>query len=313
MEGIINMDLKLLKEIVFDKNLTGYELSIYCILLSMMQPDDSIVYVHTELIEMQIVNSITIPKRLSTSIKESLESLIDKLSIKIVDVSSNKKKYILDCKNLYVKTEDPYIVLSKQQFRKILSIEKVNNFILLRYYIDLIEIINSYNNDKENKGNISIQKIIDVTQLNSKTIFEYNRILENNDLLFVDQKNYIFLSKNNKEKFYRKNIYNLNKENINSNDIRCFDSNINGEYNYQNCTCINAKRNFSNYKRKMSQMYNQIINGNIDKYTSLEINEVYQYIMSENQKYIRMYEKDKNINHLSKIRSVECFENLFDD
>lgn len=305
--GVIKLELKL-KEIFCKRNLSGYELAIYCVLLSLLKPDDYILYVHTEMIEMEVTNSTTIPKRLISMIKESLASLIEKLSLTVIEVSKNKKKYILDCRSLYIADNEPYISITTQELRKILDIENVNNFILLKYFVSLIEIIND---SKESKyeaekrdiqcKSISIQTISEVTHLNPKTIFEYNRALEIAELLYIDQKNYVSVSKCSSERFYRMNVYKRNNEN---------DTTVINEYSYQNCTCIDSKRNFSNYKRKMSQRYNQINKGKGEKYSDLEINEVYQYILSENQKYIRMYEKDKNAEHLSKIRSVEVFEDL---
>lgn len=307
--GVIKLELKL-KEIFCKRNLSGYELAIYCVLLSLLKPDDYILYVHTEMIEMEVMNSTTIPKRLISMIKESLESLIEKLSLTVIEVSKNKKKYILDCRSLYIANNEPYISLTTQELRKILDIENVNNFILLKYFVSLIEIINDskeskHKVEKEKRNvqckSISIQTIAEVTHLNPKTIFEYNRALEIAELLYIDQKNYVSVSKGSGERFYRMNVYKRNNEN---------DATVINEYGYQNCTCIDSKRNFSNYKRKMSQRYNQINKGKGEKYSDLEINEVYQYILSENQKYIRMYEKDKNAEHLSKIRSVEVFEDL---
>ena len=288
------------------KNLSGYELATYCVLLSLLKPDDYILYIHTEMIEMEIANSTTIPKRLTNMIKESLGSLIEKLSLTVIEVSKNKKKYILDCRNLYIADNEQYISLTTQELRKILDIENVNNFILLKYFISLIEIVSDnkeikYKTEKRNIQckSVSIKTIVEITHLNPKTIFEYNKVLEIAELLYIDQKNYVSISKDSDEKFYRMNVYKRDNEN---------NSSVTNEYGYQNCTYIDSKRNYSNYKRKMSQRYNQINNGKGEKYSDLELNEVYQYILSENQKYIRIYEKDKNASHLSKIRSVEVFE-----
>lgn len=39
------------------KNLSGYELVIYCVLLSLLKPDNYILYVHTEIIEIGLPQS----------------------------------------------------------------------------------------------------------------------------------------------------------------------------------------------------------------------------------------------------------------
>jgi len=50
-----------------------------------------------------------------------------------------------------------------------------------------------------------------------------------------------------------------------------------------------------------------ILKGKGEKYTRSDIIEIYNYVISENKKYERMYEKDKYEEHLDKIRDTEIF------
>ena len=54
-------------------------------------------------------------------------------------------------------------------------------------------------------------------------------------------------------------------------------------------------------------MYQQLIKGKGEKYTKSDIIEIYNYVISENEKYERMYEKDKYEEYLDKIRDTEIF------
>lgn len=60
------------------KKLSGHELAIYCVLLSFLNPDDYILYVHTEIIASKIKNTLVEEKYFLESTKKSLESLIKK-------------------------------------------------------------------------------------------------------------------------------------------------------------------------------------------------------------------------------------------
>ena len=55
-------------------------------------------------------------------------------------------------------------------------------------------------------------------------------------------------------------------------------------------------------------MYQQLLKGRGENYSKEEILDVYKYVISENKKYERMYEKDKYEDYLDKIRDTDVFE-----
>lgn len=183
------------------KNLSGYELATYCVLLSLLKPDDYILYIHTEMIEMEIANSTTIPKCLINMIKESLESLIEKLSLTVIEVSKNKKKYILDCRNLYMNKDfNQCIKISMKELRTILNQNNINKFFLLKYYVYLCGLILEYEYTSilKSKNEISIKlpihQISKELSLNEKTIYEYNKILKKLGLNYIKNREIHFAS-----------------------------------------------------------------------------------------------------------------------
>lgn len=168
-------------------------------LLSLLKPDNYILYVHTEIIEMEVTNSTTIPKRLINMIKESLESLIEKLSLTVIEVSKNKKKYILNCRNLYMNKDfNQCIKISIQDLRTILDENNVNKFFLLKYYVYLCDLILEHDNSSilKSKNEISIKipihQISKEISLNEKTIFEYNKILKKLGLNYIKNREIYF-------------------------------------------------------------------------------------------------------------------------
>lgn len=168
-------------------------------LLSLLKPDNYILYVHTEIIEMEVTNSTTIPKRLINMIKESLESLIEKLSLTVIEVSKNKKKYILNCRNLYMNKDfNQCIKISMKELRTILDENNVNKFFLLKYYVYLCDLILEHDNSSilKSKNEISIKipihQISKEISLNEKTIFEYNKILKKLGLNYIKNREIYF-------------------------------------------------------------------------------------------------------------------------
>ena len=64
----------------------------------------------------------------------------------------------------------------------------------------------------------------------------------------------------------------------------------------------------ANRKRKLAQMYNQIAKGKGQKYSLEEIQQIYDYIHSENSKYRAMYKENKYEEYLTKQRDETVFE-----
>ena len=55
-------------------------------------------------------------------------------------------------------------------------------------------------------------------------------------------------------------------------------------------------------------MYQQLLRGGGKDYTEKDITEIYNYVIEENQKYERMYEKNKCEDYLDKIRNIDIFD-----
>ena len=64
----------------------------------------------------------------------------------------------------------------------------------------------------------------------------------------------------------------------------------------------------ANNKRRLAQMYIQLLRGSDKNYSENDILEVYQYVISENHKYENMYKKNHYDGYLEKIRDLKVFD-----
>ena len=55
-------------------------------------------------------------------------------------------------------------------------------------------------------------------------------------------------------------------------------------------------------------MYQQLLRGGGKDYTEKTIADIYNYVIEQNQKYERMYEKNKCEDYLDKIRDIDIFD-----
>ena len=55
-------------------------------------------------------------------------------------------------------------------------------------------------------------------------------------------------------------------------------------------------------------MYQQLLRGGGKDYKEKDIIDIYNYVIEENQKYERMYEKNKCEDYLDKIRDTDIFD-----
>ncbi len=229
----------------------------------------------------------------------------------IIKQKEFSKHYILDCHNLWIDIDSGnFTKIFFNEVRQIFKIKNINNFTLLRYFIflmgTLVGKITIYLPNGEYKngivGNFTIDYIADKVGISTRTVIEYNKILEKEKLLYVyRQKDFVIDEENN-----IKSLSNIYGRYCDMEYIKTF-ANNQKEYKHS----YRYKKNIqevSNNKRRLAQMYQQILKGGGEKYTEKEILDIYHYVIEENQKYERMYEKNKCEDYLDKIRNEEIFK-----
>lgn len=247
--------------------------------------------------------------RMVDYIKCGLNELVENNVIQKLD--EIQKHYILDCSNLWIDTEfNNYTILFFDEVQQIFKAENTNNFLLLRYFIFLIGTISGKitvyldNGEYKNRvvGNFTIDYLSELSGISARTIIEYNKILEELKLLYIYRQQDFVIDKENNIK----SLSNIYGRACDKDYIIAFATNqqkYHESYRYVNNNTIKVNNN-----RRLAQMYQQLIKGGGKKYTEGEIIEIYSYVIAENEKYERMYDKDGYENHLDKIRDTTVFE-----
>ena len=194
--------------------------------------------------------------------------------------------------------------------QQIFKIKNINNFTLLRYFIFVIGTINwnitVYLPNGEYKngvvGNFTIDYLAEKAGISKRSAIEYNKILEKEKLLYIHRQNdFVIDDKNNIKSL--SNIYG-----------RCCDMEYidtfakNQQKHYESYRYLENNNKKANTKRRLAQMYQQLLKERGEKYTEKDITEIYNYVIEQNQKYERMYEKNKCEDYLDKIRNTDIFD-----
>lgn len=290
--------------------MSNYSIAVYCILHTLCIPTQ--IYhqcITQQQIEFYLTGQLSGRRRMSDYIRCGLNELIDNGII--IKEKETQKHYILDCSKLWIDTNKiKFTSITFSEVRKIFQIENVNNFLLLRYFILLMGTISSsitvflHNGENKNRvvGNISIEYLSNLSGISERTIIEYNKLLENNELLYVyRQKDFILDDKKGVKSL--SNVYGrvCDVEYIN----RYAQNQKEHQKSYKHLKSDNEK---ANNKRRLAQMYIQILKGKDKNYSKKDILDVYKYVVSENSKYKNMYEENSYNGYLEKIRDLTIFD-----
>ena len=151
-------------------------------------------------------------------------------------------------------------------------------------------------------GNFTIDYLAEKAGISKRSAIEYNKILEKEKLLYIHRQNdFVIDDKNNIKSL--SNIYGR------ASDIEYITTFAkNQQKHYESYRYLENNNKKSNTKRRLAQMYQQLLKERGEKYTENEILEIYNYVIEENQKYERMYEKNKCEDYLDKIRDTGIFD-----
>jgi len=302
--------LSIPERLVTDNAFSNYSLAIYCVLRTLSQPTQiPILCVTQNQIEFYLTGKISKKRLMSDYIKCGINELVDNHIIEKID--DVQKHYILDCTNLRTDIiNEHFIVVTFGEVRQIFKVENVNKFLLLRYFVLLMSTISSkitvYLENGEYKsrviGNFTIDYLAELSGIGVRTIIEYNKILEEIGLIYIYRQNDFIIDKEN-------NIKRLNNIYGRVSDIEYIIAFANNQQkHHESYRYVENNNKKANTKRRLAQMYQQILKGNDKKYSNAEIISVYEYVVSENEKYEHMYEKNQYEGYLDKIRDTAVFK-----
>ena len=296
---------------LYESTMSDYSITTYCLLKNLYMYSPSF----SECVTLQnLIYHLTesVPDRrnaIYNHVQLGIEELNDNGYIHIIDIK--QKHYILDCSNLHFDTSSGcFSNISFEEVKKIFQIKGVNNYCLLRYFILLmgtlagkITVMLPDGNSKSGVvSNLPISYLAKQMGVSDKTIMDYNKLLEDAKLIYVYRQNDFMLDKNNSIKSLS-NIYGRYEDKEYIDTFALNQRNHNKAHRY-----TDKKYNDANQKRRLAQMYQNIYKGKYDNYSDDEIVSIYEYVISENNKYKELYKTTKYDDYLNKIRDVSVFD-----
>lgn len=290
---------------------SNYALAVFCLLQELSVPAQ---------LPIQCVTCNQLTYYLTGEISQQRNRITDYIKCGINELEEKgvitkqkefSKHYILDCSNLWIDTNGgSFTKIYFSEVQKIFKVKNINNFSLLRYFIFVIGTINYNitvylpNGEYKNGivGNFTIDYLAEKVGISTRSAIEYNKILEKEKLLYISRQDDFVIDKEN-------NIKRLNNIYGRACDFEYIDTFAQNQKKYnESYKYTNNNLTKTNNKRRLAQMYQQLLKGRGKKYTNEQIKEIYDYVINENKKYENMYEKDKYEDYLDKIRDIEIFE-----
>ena len=310
IENKTDITLLIPEKLIFDNTFSNYSLAVYCVLRTLSQPTRlPIQCVTQEQVEFYLTGQLSNRRRMSDYIKCGINELVENHIIEKNDIV--QKHFILDCTNLCTnESQEHFVIITFEEVKKIFNVENTNNFLLLKYFCSLIWTISSKitvyleNGEYKNRvvGNFTIDYLSELSGIGVRTIIEYNKILEEIGLIYIYRQEDFVIDKEN-------NVKRLNNIYGRASDIEYITTFAkNQQKHYESYRYLENNNKKANTKRRLAQMYQQLLRGGGKDYTKKDITEIYNYVIEENQKYERMYEKNKCEDYLDKIRNTDIFD-----
>lgn len=290
---------------------SNYSLAVYCLLQELSVPTQ---------LPIQCVTCNQLAYYLTSEISQQRNRITDYIKCGINEleekgiISKQKefsKHYILDCQNLWIDTDSGnFTKIFFHEVQQIFKIKNVNNFALLIYFVFVVGTFNwnitvyLINGEYKNGivGNFTIDYLAEKAGISTRSAIEYNKILEKEKLLYVyRQKDFVIDNENNIKSL--SNIYGRYC------DMEYIETFANNQKEYkQSYRFKKNNQEVTNNKRRLAQMYQQLVKRGGNNYSERDIEEIYNYVITENEKYERMYLKNKCEDYLDKIRDTEIFK-----
>lgn len=247
-----------------------------------------------------------------TSMKQGLEELIEQQII--TEISISHKHYILDCSKLHLDTHsERFTVVYLDEILKILRLNAaVNNFTLLRYFVNLISTISPnfwllscpYDVKNNFAGCMTEEELAKLSGISTQSVIDYNKILEEHGMIYVHRQN-SFSFGGKKQIRQLPNVYGRLCDKDDIEQLAANQRKDGRSHYYGNRDKNDEQKALANEKRKLAQIYNQIVDGNADGYTHKELQTVYNYICSRNEAH-RQEGNTKKICDVSMLERLLC-------
>lgn len=300
----LNIDIILSERMVFDGNISDFDLAIICWLkyFTFKQSKENKCIINADIISFELYEDFSwVNKRNKERFRSSLKTLSECGYIKIED--NNNNNFIVDTSGLIFKG-DVYVVLKYSDMHKALAHDtKINKYSLFRYFCIMLSMFRSsvtVGFTKWSKcpvGFFTITDISDLADIHYTTAYKYNNVLEDLKLVYIHRTNDTYINKDTESDEYYvgyiSNTYGRYEDKVLVEEVAIKFMN---EYSIQknkklkhNITVVNANMN-----RSLSTKYRWFCEDN-SKYEYNEIKQLYLGLKEINKKRAENNRKDLTV------------------
>lgn len=183
-----NRNIYLKNEVLDNNNLSANAITVYTALRSMYLNWRNEYYINPDMLHYELLQNAKVNRYIKTNIKEGLKELVDSNLITII-AEMPKDSYILNLKDINIQEGEFYTIIESDEIVKIMSLATgKDNFKMLSYFIKLIRSIDGCKkNSKELPyvGYMSVEYLSNISGISTKTSTVYNKILEDNELIYM--------------------------------------------------------------------------------------------------------------------------------
>lgn len=145
--------------------------------------DDDILYFDIPIINNVLYDSFEMTKKRKADIKKAIEYFEEEQIIKLIKVEN--EHYVIE-NNFKVNTKDTtFIITSLDELKKLAEIKIGKQDTIVNYYFKLLSTINN----KTKVGYWTIQDLAEDVNISTRTVKDYNDILENAKLIYIKRFN----------------------------------------------------------------------------------------------------------------------------
>ena len=181
------MSLFIVKRITENIQISDEAFVVWCGLRSIMGKDETEYFVNHNVLAWRIFNRTGNRTELET-IKAGFNELVNLGYVKIL-FNCNKSDHVVDLSALYYNGDEFFATITLEEMHKIMNIEgRHDKYKLLRYFTCQVGSFNQSDNMMDYKGKIgglSLEYFESLMPINKSTVISFNRILEENHILFV--------------------------------------------------------------------------------------------------------------------------------
>ena len=209
--------------------------------------NDDVVCFSLPQIEYTLTGNYEINKRRKKTIKDSIEYLVNNDIIQVLD-SYNDHYTVANNFRVNDGTKEPFVIINYDELKAVYALTSGRTSKIVSYFVKLIQTINS----TSKVGWHSIETLADTLEVSTKTICEWNSILEKQNLIYIYRHDVCKVVGNHSQ-----NLTNVYGRTCDKALVDAYAQSKIAEIDRKNL----SKKLSADTRRKISKQYNDFING----------------------------------------------------